>query len=369
MAKHSTPPFRADQVGSLLRPAALKEARRRRAEGTLDAAGLKAVEDREIERLVSKQRELGLRAITDGELRRSWWHLDFLWGLDGIAEHQADFGTGFVGATPRTAGVRVDGKIGFSGHTMLEHYAFLHEHARGVAKLTIPSPSALLGRPVLPPIDTRAYPTRDELYADLGDAYRAAVRAFAAAGCRYLQLDEVFIAMLCDEKYREKMVARGDDPDALLHLYAQLINTAIVDAPDDMIVTLHLCRGNFKSTYMGAGGYETVEEVLFNEIDVDGYFMEYDDERSGGFEPLRALPKGKRVALGLVTTKRGALESSDDLKRRIDAAAKYVDLEQLCLAPQCGFASTEEGNLLTEDEQWAKLARIVEVADEVWGRV
>ena len=367
MAKPTTPPFRADHVGSLLRPAALKEARRRSAEGALDAAGLKAAEDREIERIVSKQRELGLRGITDGELRRSWWHLDFLWGLDGIAEHQADFGTGFVGATPRTAGVRVDGKIGFAGHAMLDHYRFLHEHALGVAKLTIPAPSALLGRPVLPPIDARVYPARAELYADLGEAYRAAVRAFAAAGCRYLQLDEVFIAMLCDEKYRERMLARGDDPDALLHLYARLINTAIADAPADMTVTLHLCRGNFKSTYLGAGGYEPVEEVLFNEINVDGYFMEYDDVRSGGFEPLRVLPKGKRVALGLVTTKRGALESKDELKRRIDAAAQYADLDQLCLAPQCGFASTEEGNLLTEDEQWAKLERIVEVAEEVWG--
>jgi 5-methyltetrahydropteroyltriglutamate--homocysteine methyltransferase len=369
MAKHSTPPFRADHVGSLLRSAALKDARRRHAEGALDAAGLEVVEDREIERVVAKQQELGLRGITDGELRRSWWHLDFLWGLDGIAEHQADFGTGFVGATPRTAGVRVDGKIGFSGHAMLEHYRFLHERVRrGVAKLTIPSPSALLGRPVLPPIDARVYPSRAEIYADLGDAYRAAVRAFAEAGCRYLQLDEVFIAMLCDAKYREKMVARGDDPDALLHLYARLINTAIADAPADMTVTLHLCRGNFKSTYMGAGGYDAVEDALFNEIDVDGYFMEYDDERSGSFEPLRLLPQGKRVALGVVTTKRGALESKDDLKRRIDAAGKYVDIAQLCLAPQCGFASTEEGNVLAEDEQWAKLERVVEVADEIWGR-
>jgi 5-methyltetrahydropteroyltriglutamate--homocysteine methyltransferase len=362
------PPFRADHVGSLLRPAALKDARRRRAEGTLDAAGLAAVEDREIERIVGKQEELGLRGVTDGEFRRSWWHLDFLWGLDGVAEHHADFGIGFVGATPRTAGVRVDGRIGFSGHPMLEHYRFLHECGRvGVPKLTLPAPSALLGRPVLPPIDERAYPQRDEIYADLGAAYRAAVRAFAAAGCRYLQLDEVFIAMLCDAKYRDKMVARGDDPDAQLHLYARLINEAIADAPEDMTVTLHLCRGNFKSAYMGAGGYDAVEDVLFNEIALHGYFMEYDDERSGGFEPLRLLPKGKRVALGLVTTKRGALESKDELKRRIDAAAKHADLEQLCLAPQCGFSSTEEGNLLTEDEQWAKLARLAEVAAEVWG--
>jgi len=367
MAKDSTPPFRADHVGSLLRPEALKDARRRHAEGTLDAAGLKALEDREIERIVAKQQALGLRGITDGELRRSWWHLDFLWGLDGITEHHADFGTGFVGATPRTSGVRVDGKIGFSGHPMLAHYRFLHERVIGVPKLTIPSPSALLGRPVLPPIDARVYPRREELFADLGEAYRAAVRAFAAEGCRYLQLDEVFIAMLCDAKYRDKMLARGDDPDSLLRLYARLINTAIADAPADMTVTLHLCRGNFKSTYMGEGAYDAVDDVLFDEIDVDGYFMEYDDERSGGFEPLRRLPKGKRVALGLVTTKRGALESKDELKRRIDAAAKFTDLDRLCLAPQCGFASTEEGNVLAEGEQWAKLELIVEVAQDVWG--
>jgi 5-methyltetrahydropteroyltriglutamate--homocysteine methyltransferase len=362
-----TPPFRADHVGSLLRPRALKAARQQYAEGTLDAAGLKAVEDREIARVVSKQQDLGLQGITDGELRRSWWHLDFLWGLDGIAEHQADFGIGFVGATPRTSGVRVDGKIGFSGHPMLEHYRFLHEHVSAVPKLTIPAPSALTGRPVLPPVDSRAYPRRDELFADLGEAYRAAVGAFARAGCRYLQLDEVFIAMICDAKYRDKMVARGDDPDQLLQRYAALINTAIADIPSDMAVTLHLCRGNFKSTYMGAGGYETVDDVLFNEIAVHGYFMEYDDERSGGFEPLRLLPKGKRVALGLVTTKRGVLENKDDLKRRIAEAARYADLEQLSLTAQCGFSSREGGNLLPGVEQWAKLELIVVVAREVWG--
>ena len=367
MTKAQPPPFRADHVGSLLRPAALKDARRRYADGTLDAAGLKAVEDREIERIIRKQQDLGLSGITDGELRRSWWHLDFLWGLDGIAEHQADFAIGFVGATPRTAGVRIDGRIGFSGHPMLEHYRFLHERTSAVPKLTIPAPSALTGRPVLPPIDARVYAQRDELFADLGEAYRAAVRAFAAAGCRYLQLDEVFIAMLCDANYRDKMVARGDDPDALLQRYAALINTAIADIPDDMTVTLHLCRGNFKSTYMGAGGYETVVDVLFNAIDVRGFFMEYDDERSGGFEPLRLLPKGKRVALGLVTTKSGRLESKDDVKRRIDEAAQHADLEQLSLTAQCGFSSTEEGNLLTEDEQWRKLELIVAVAREVWG--
>jgi 5-methyltetrahydropteroyltriglutamate--homocysteine methyltransferase len=362
------PPFRADHVGSLLRPAALKEARAQHAAGALDAAGLAAIEDREIARVVARQEALGLRAVTDGELRRSWWHLDFLWGLAGVGRHEADFGTGFVGATPRTAGVRVDGRVAFaSDHPMLRHFAFLRDRAAASPKLTLPSPSALCGRPVLPPIDRAAYPDRDALFADLGAAYAEAVRAFAAAGCRYLQFDEVFIAMLCDEAYRAKMTARGDDPDRLLDLYASLINTALTGAPADMTVTLHLCRGNFRSAHMGVGGYERVQDVLFNAIGVDGYFLEYDDERSGGFEPLRFLPKGKRVALGLVTTKRGALESPDELKRRIDVAARHAPLEQLSLAPQCGFASTEEGNLLDEDAQWAKLERIVAVARDVWG--
>ena len=367
MVARQRPPFRADHVGSLLRPAVLKQARAQLASGAIDAAALAAVEDREIERLVRRQEALGLRAVTDGELRRSWWHLDFLWGLDGVAKHTTNAGVTFAGAAPRNEGVRVDGRIGFSGHPMLAHYAFLAARAHATPKLTIPAPSALTGRPVLPPIDPAVYVSREQLYADLGAAYRTAVNAFAAAGCRYLQLDEVFIAMLCDSAYRQKLIARGDDPDALLHVYAGLINAAIADIPADMTVTLHLCRGNFKSTFMGEGGYEAVHDVLFNEIGVNGYFLEYDDERSGGFEPLRLLPKHKHVVLGLVTTKRGRLESKDELERRIDAAARFVDLDQLCLSPQCGFASTEEGNLLTEDEKWAKLARVVEVAAEVWG--
>jgi 5-methyltetrahydropteroyltriglutamate--homocysteine methyltransferase len=361
------PPFRADHVGSLLRPPALKQARQRFAEGKLDAAGLAAVEDREIARVISKQEAIGLQSISDGELRRSWWHLDFLWGLDGIEKHVLDEGVAFAGARSRREGVRVDGKIGYSGHPMLEHFEFLRTHTRGVAKLTIPAPSALYGRPTPPPIDRRVYPDNDELFADLGRAYSAAVHAFAAAGCRYLQLDEVFIAMLCDPAYRQQMRERGDDPVKLAHLYAGLINTAIADIPKDMSVTMHLCRGNFKSTYMGAGGYEAVQEVLFGAIRVDGYFMEYDDERSGGFEPLRLLPKGKKVALGIVTTKSGNLESKDMLKRRVEEAAKFTELDRLCLSTQCGFASTEEGNTLTEDEQWAKLQRIVEVAEDIWG--
>jgi 5-methyltetrahydropteroyltriglutamate--homocysteine methyltransferase len=361
------PPFRADHVGSLLRPAALKEARRRYVAGDLDSQGLAEVEDREIARVVAKQESIGLKGITDGELRRSWWHLDFLWGLDGVARHVLDQGVAFAGARSRREGVAVDGQIGFSGHPMLEHFEFLKAQTRGTAKVTIPAPSALYGRPALPPIDRNVYPDNDELFADLGHAYAAAVRAFAAAGCRYLQLDEVFIAMLCDPSYRAQMTARGDDPVKLAELYANLVNAAVAAAPDDMTVTMHLCRGNFRSTFMGSGGYEAVQEVLFGGLDVDGYFMEYDDERSGGFEPLRLLPKTKRAVLGIVTTKRGNLETRDALKRRIAEAAQFTDLDRLCVSAQCGFASTEEGNTLTEDDQWAKLGLIVELAEDVWG--
>jgi 5-methyltetrahydropteroyltriglutamate--homocysteine methyltransferase len=250
---------------------------------------------------------------------------------------------------------------------MLEHFKFVAAHTKRTPKMTIPSPSAMVGRPVLPPIESKIYPDRDKMFADLGQAYKKVVRAFADQGCRYLQLDEVTIAMLCDENYRAKMVARGDDPEALGPLYGDLINTAMSDIPPDMTITMHLCRGNYKSTFMGSGGYEAEQEILFNRIKVHGYFMEYDSDRAGGFEPLRLVPKDRQVVLGLVTTKTGRLESKDDLKRRIDAAAKYISLDQLCLSPQCGFASTEEGNTLAEDEQWAKLRMIVEVAEEVWG--
>jgi 5-methyltetrahydropteroyltriglutamate--homocysteine methyltransferase len=345
----------------------LRAARERFAAGELDAAALTAVENTEIERVVRRQEALGLEAVTDGELRRSWWHLDFLWGLAGISKHASSAGVAFAGAAPRAEGVRVDGKIGFAGHPMVDHFRFLQSRAKVVPKLTLPAPSALYGRPERPPIDAQVYPQLDELFDDLGRAYRAAVRAFAAAGCRYLQLDEVFLAMLCDDGYRERMVRRGDDPARLAERYAELVNTAIADAPPDMAVTMHLCRGNFRSTFMGTGGYEAIQEILFGAISVDGYFLEFDDARSGGFEPLRLLPKHKTAALGLVTTKRGGLEDKSALKRRIDEATRYADVEQLCLAPQCGFASTEEGNRLTEDEQWAKLALIVDVAREVWG--
>jgi len=365
----TTPPFRADHVGSLLRPKALHEARAQRAKGEISAEQLKAVEDREIERVIQQQEAVGLQAITDGEFRRSWWHLDFLWGLDGVGKTVMDAGVAFSGGRTRNEGVKVTGKLGMAGpHPMVEHFKFVQAHTRRTPKITIPAPSAIYGRPISTPIDKAAYPAMDAFWNDLGQAYRRAVRGFADAGCRYLQLDEVFIAMLCDPKYRDQMTKRGDDPEKLGPLYGDLINTAMSDIPSDMTITMHLCRGNYKSTFMGAGGYEAEAEVLFNRINVHGYFMEYDTERAGGFEPLRLLPKGKQVVLGLVTTKSGKLETKDELKRRIDQAAKFADLDQLCLSGQCGFASTEEGNTLTEDEQWAKLRLIVEVADEVWGR-
>ena len=368
MTQRTKPPFRADHVGSLLRPAALKTARERRAKGEIDVNELKAVEDHEIKDVIKKQESVGLQSITDGEFRRSWWHLDFLWGLDGVERYAMETGIAFTGVTTRNDGVKVTGKIGFSRHPMIEHFKFVKANTIRTPKMTIPAPSALYGRPLPTPIDKSVYPKLDGFFDDLGQAYRKAVRAFADAGCRYLQLDEVFIAMLCDPKYRQQMKDRGDDPQALGTIYGDLINVAISDIPPDMTVTMHLCRGNYKSTFMGTGGYDTMQEVLFDRIKVHGYFMEYDTERAGSFEPLRHVRKGQTVVLGLVTTKTGELESKDTLKRRIEEAARCADLDQLCLSPQCGFASTEEGNVLPEEQQWAKLRTIVEVAEEVWGR-
>jgi len=364
----SKPPFRADHVGSLLRPATLKNAREKRAKGDITAAQLKQVEDREIRQLIKKQEEAGLQSVTDGEARRSWWHLDFLWGLDGCEKVTLDQGIAFAGVQTRSEGARVVGKIGFSGHPMIDHFKFLQANTRRTPKMTIPAPSAIYGRTGRSAIDEKAYPSLDNLFADLGQAYRKAVRAFADAGCRYLQMDEVYIAMLCDESYRQKLKDRGDDPERIGEIYGDLINQAMSEIPTDMTITMHLCRGNFRSTYLGSGGYEPVAKVLFDRIKVHGYFMEYDSDRAGGFEPLRHMPKGdRRVVLGLVTTKTGELEAKDAIKRRIEEASKFVPIDQLCLSPQCGFASTEEGNILAEDEQWAKLRTIVEIADEVWG--
>ena len=335
----------------------------------INADQLRAIEDTAIEALIAKQAEIGLRSATDGEFRRAMWHFDFLEQLGGCEGYTADHGIAFKGVSTKAKGVRVVGKLGFSGHPMLEHFRFLKAHvaAGQTPKMTIPSPSVLHFRGGRAAVSKEIYPEMSDFYRDLGSAYNGAVQAFAAEGCRYLQLDEVNLAYLCDSEQRQILKDRGDDPDALPGIYADLINAAIAGRPSDMVITMHLCRGNFRSSWIAQGGYEPVAEILFNQIGVNGNFMEFDTERAGSFEPLRFVPPGKTVVLGLVTSKNGDLESKDDLKRRIDDAAKFIPLDQLCLSPQCGFASTEEGNMLTEQQQWDKLSRIVEVANEVWG--
>ena len=362
------PPFRADHVGSLLRPAALKEARGKRERGEITAEELKTIEDREIETVIRKQEAAGLRSVTDGEFRRAFWNYDFLGQIDGVEAYLGERKIKFQGRQPKPMMLRVIGKLGgYRPHPMIDHFKFVAAHAEAMPKMTIPSPSSLHFRYGRDAVPVDIYPDMDDFYRDLGEGYRKAVRAFSDAGCRYLQLDEVNFTYLCDPKLRAVVANRGEDPEALPHVYARMINAALSDVAPDMTKAMHLCRGNFQSTFVASGGYEPVAEILFNEINIDAYFMEYDSDRAGGFAPLRFVPKGKMVVLGLVTSKSGTLESKDELKRRIDQAARFIDLDQLCLSPQCGFASTEEGNILAEDEQWAKLRRIAEVAEEVWG--
>jgi methionine synthase II (cobalamin-independent) len=368
MIKRTKPPFRADHVGSLLRTKHLKEWRARRERKEISADELKAIEDREIAAIIRKQEDIGFRAVTDGEFRRAFWNYDFLGALPGVEAYLGERKIRFQGVNPKPMMLRVTGRLGtFCDHPMLDHFAFAKKHARAIPKMTIPSLSSLHFRYGRDAVPQSIYPDMNDFYRDLGQTYRLAVRAFAASGCRYLQLDEVNFAYLCDPDLRMQVANRGDDPEKLPRVYAGMINAAISDIPSDMTIVMHLCRGNFQSTFVASGGYEPVAEVLFNAINVHGYFMEYDSDRAGGFEPLRFVPKDKTIVLGLVTSKSGRLESRDDLKRRIDEAAKYVPLEQLCLSPQCGFASTEEGNILSEEEQWAKLRMIVELADEIWG--
>jgi 5-methyltetrahydropteroyltriglutamate--homocysteine methyltransferase len=312
---------------------------------------------------------VGLKSITDGEYRRAFWNYDFLGKLDGVEAYLGERKIAFQGVQPKPMMLRVVGKLGgYVPHPMIEHFKFVQSHTKATPKMTIPSPSSLHFRYGRAAVPEAIYPSMDDFYTDLGTSYRKAVRAFADAGCRYLQLDEVNFTYLCDPELRKHVTQRGDDPEQLPHIYATMLNAAISDIPADMTITMHLCRGNFQSTFVASGGYEPVAEILFNEIKVNGYFMEYDSARAGGFEPLRFVPKDKTVVLGLVTSKSGTLESKDELKRRIDEATKYVSLDQLCLSPQCGFASTEEGNILTEEQQWAKLRMIVELSEEVWGR-
>ncbi|HPG03160.1 MAG TPA: 5-methyltetrahydropteroyltriglutamate--homocysteine S-methyltransferase [Rhodoblastus sp.] len=363
------PPFRADQVGSLLRSAPLKAARDKKAKGEISAAELTAIEDEEIRKLIAKQEAVGLEGITDGEYRRSWWHYDFLWNLDGVERIAVDQGIQFAGVQTKAEAPHVMKKIGFSGHPFVDHFKFLKANTKKTAKQTIPSPSMLHYRGGRKLINMGVYPNMNDFYSDLGAAYGKAIKAFGDAGCTYLQLDDVSFAYLCDPEQLKMLRDRGDDPDKQPGIYAGMINKALESKPADMTVSMHLCRGNFRSTFVASGGYEPVADLLFNQVGVDAYFMEWDTDRAGGFEPLRFLPKGKAVVLGLVTSKTGVLEKKDDIKRRIDEAAKFAPLDQLCLSAQCGFASTEEGNTLAEDEQWRKLELIVEIAREVWGKV
>jgi len=368
--QRTRPPFRADHVGSLLRPAALKEARLQRERGEITPEQFTQIEDDAITALIARQEAIGLKSITDGEFRRASWQTDFLQALEGIETFLGDRKMKFQGGVqPKQWVSRVKEKLGrFSGHPQIAQWKFVADHTKETAKVTIPSPSALHFRQGRAAVPEAIYPDMADFYRDLGALYAKVVRGFADAGCRYLQLDEVNLAYLCDPSLREHVKARGDDPDTLPLTYASMINAAMSDIPADMTITMHLCRGNFRSTFVASGGYEPVAEILFNKTNVHGYFMEFDSDRAGSFEPLRLLPKGKTAVLGLVTTKTGELESKDAILRRLDQAAKFVDLDQLALSPQCGFASTEEGNVLAEDEQWAKLRMIVELADEVWGR-
>jgi 5-methyltetrahydropteroyltriglutamate--homocysteine methyltransferase len=369
MAARTTPPFRADHVGSLLRTAPLKEARIKHAEKKITDAQLREVEDREIDKTIKKQEEVGLKLATDGEFRRSWWQFDFYKGLDNVELYMVGEGIKFAGVTTKAESVRVIGKVGFTSHPHVEHFKFVKAHTKVMPKMTIPAPSTLHFRQGRQSIDKKAYPDLDAYFDDVAKAYQKAIRAFYDAGCRYLQLDDTAWSMICDPKEREHSKKRGDDPDALPAKYAAMTNKALEGKPADMCVSMHSCRGNFRSTFIASGGYDFVAEHLLGEVKLDGFFLEYDTDRAGGFEPLRFLPKGKQiVVLGLVSSKTGKLESKDAIKRRIDEATKYVALDQLALSPQCGFASTEEGNVLAEDEQWAKLRMVVELADQVWGR-
>jgi 5-methyltetrahydropteroyltriglutamate--homocysteine methyltransferase len=368
MTARTKPPFRADHVGSLLRPAPLKDAREKAARAAITAAQLDAVEDQEITKIIRKQEEIGLKLATDGEFRRAWWHFDFFGMLDGVELYELDHGIQFQGVQTKAQSVRVTGKIGFSDHPMLEHFKFLEAHTKVTPKMTIPSPNVLHFRIEPGAIATAAYPDRDAIFDDIGLAYRKAVRAFYDAGCRYLQFDDTAWAYLCSEVEMKKARDRGLDVDHLEESYTAVINKALADKPADMTITTHVCRGNFRSTWIASGGYEPVAQNLLAGCNYDGYFLEYDTERAGGFEPLRFLPKGNKiVVLGLISSKLGALENKDDIKRRIDEAAKFTPLEQLAVSAQCGFASTEEGNVLAADEQWAKLRMAVEIAQEVWG--
>lgn len=363
------PPFRADHVGSFLRPESIKKARKQLQDKEITPDDLRKVEDEAIRKLVEKQKQCGLKAVTDGEFRRSWWHLDFFAGLEGIQKAATSKGFIFHGVHTKAESVELAGPVGFSNHPMLRDFAFLKSCAgEHTAKMTIPSPAmlhfvlAIRNEQFTLP---NFYGSENALLEDIANAYKDALKAFYDAGCRYIQLDDTSWGALCSAEQREALVKRGIDPAALAAKYVDLVNTAISDRPSDMTVTMHICRGNFRSTWFSSGGYEPVAQELFGRARLDGFFLEYDSERAGDFTPLRHM-RDQQVVLGLVSSKTGTLEERGAIRARIDEAAQTVPLEQLCLSPQCGFSSTEEGNTLTEEEQWNKIRLVVEVAESVW---
>jgi 5-methyltetrahydropteroyltriglutamate--homocysteine methyltransferase len=372
MSRRTSPPFRADHVGSLLRPQRLLDARDDLAAGRITTAELRLVEDQEIPGAVRMQEEVGLQSATDGEFRRTTWHMDFIYALGGISKAPGNLAVKFVNPsgtiewTP--AALHVGSKVRLDSTIFGEDLTFLKSHVTtAVPKLTIPSPNMVHYRGGPAMLDPDVYPDMEEFWSDLAAAYADEVARLGELGCTYLQFDDTSLAYLNDPAQRAEIAQRGEDAEHMHLRYIRQINAAVQDKPAGMAITTHMCRGNFRSSWVASGGYDFVAEALFSELDVDGFFLEYDDERSGGFEPLRFVPKGKMVVLGLVTTKRPELESKDDLKRRIDEASKYVPLEQICLSGQCGFSSTVEGNALTYDQQAAKLRLIVETGREIWG--
>jgi 5-methyltetrahydropteroyltriglutamate--homocysteine methyltransferase len=373
----ATPPFRADHVGSLLRPAKVHTARAQTQAGTVGPSGfqtsqeLQEIENEAIKEVVALQESVGLCAVTDGEYRRSFWHYDFMGALTGLELVERTGGVQFHGKTLPPIFPTITDTLDFpDDHPMLDHFRYLASVTTATPKISIPGPSACHFRTVADDIAPAAYADTEVLFADIAKTYAKAVQGFYAAGCRYLQMDDIFFAYLCDPKQREAKLAEGFDPDWLISQYAKMIHTAIADRPDDMTIAMHLCRGNFRSTWVADGAYDPAADAVFNQTGVDIYFMEYDSDRAGSLEPLRLLPKGKkRVLPGFITTKTGQLESLDDLKARFDEAAKYADIDQLGIAPQCGFASTEAGNDLTADDQKRKLELVVETAEAIWGGV
>lgn len=366
--QRNLPPFRADVVGSLLRPEAIKQARRQWQQGKITLSELRAIEDGEISRVVELQRNLGLQVVTDGEFRRAWWHFDFFEGLDGVEGYDVDQGIQFSGVQTKARSIKVTGKVAFRNHPMLEDFRYLHGVAGdAVAKMTIPSPSVMHFRGGRGAIDAIVYPDLAEYFADLAQAWRDAIRAFYDAGCRYLQLDDTVWAYLCSTDQQRQIRERGEDPQQLARIYADVLNKALAGKPDDLVVSLHVCRGNFRSTWISEGGYEPVAPILFGEVKVDAFFLEYDTERAGGFEPLRFIKPGHQQAvLGLITSKTGELEDPEAVLARLREASRYIRMDQLCLSPQCGFASTEEGNRLSEEQQWDKLRLVLDVSRRAW---